>query len=124
VIAEDSAVAFAGSQGNFELNTMRPLVINNFLHSARILGDGCKAFRRYSVEGTELNRERIAELLDRSLMLVTALSPVIGYDKASAIAHKAMEEGLTLKQAALMSGHIDEARFDEVVDAKKMVNPS
>lgn len=123
VIAEDNAVAFAGSQGNFELNTMRPLVINNFLHSARILGDGCENFRRYSVEGTELNHERIAELVDRSLMLVTALSPVIGYDKASAIAHQAMEQGLTLKQAALKSGYIDEARFDEVVDAKKMVGP-
>ena len=81
VIGEDNAVAFAGSQGNFELNAMRPIIINNFLHSARILADGCEKFRTFSVEGTELNRERIDELVDRSLMLVTALSPVIGYDK-------------------------------------------
>jgi fumarate hydratase class II len=124
VIAEDTAVAFAGSQGNFELNTMRPLVINNFLHCARILGDGCEKFRVFSVEGTELNRTRIAEILDRSIMLVTALSPVIGYDNASSIAHAALEQGLTLKQAALKSGLIGEAQFDEVVDPKKMVNPS
>jgi fumarate hydratase class II len=121
VIGEDNAVAFAGSQGNFELNAMRPIIINNFLHSARILGDACDKFRRYSVEGTRLNRTRIEELLGRSLMLVTALSPVIGYDKASAIAHLASDEGLTLKEAALKSGYIDEKRFDEIVDPKKMV---
>jgi len=89
VIGEDNAVAFAGSQGNFELNAMRPIIINNFLHCARVLGDACDKFRRFSVDGTELNRRRIDEMLGRSLMLVTALSPVIGYDKASAIAHKA-----------------------------------
>ena len=83
VIGEDNAVAFAGTQGNFELNAMRPIIINDFLHSARILADGCEKFRTFSVSGTELNRQRIAELLERSLMLVTALSPVIGYDKAS-----------------------------------------
>jgi fumarate hydratase class II len=121
VIGEDNAVAFAGSQGNFELNTMRPIVINNFLHSTRVLGDACDKLRRFSVEGTRLNRARIAEMLDRSLMLVTALAPVIGYDKASAIAHRANEEGLTLKQAALQSGDIDEQRFDAIVDASKMV---
>jgi fumarate hydratase, class II len=121
VIGEDNAVAFAGSQGNFELNAMRPIIINNFLHSARVLGDACDKFRRYSVEGTQLNRQRIAEMLGRSLMLVTALSPVIGYDEASAIAHKANDEDLTLKAAALKSGVIDEKRFDEIVDPKKMV---
>jgi fumarate hydratase class II len=121
IIAEDNAVAFAGSQGNFELNTMRPIIINNFLHSARILGDACDKLRRYSVEGTRLNRKRIDEMVHRSLMLVTALSPVIGYDKASAIAHKANDGDLTLKEAALDSGDIDEKRFDEVVDPKKMV---
>ena len=77
--------------------------------------------RRFSVEGAELNRKRIDEMVDRSLMLVTALSPVIGYDKASAIAHKANDEDLTLKDAALRSGAIDEKRFDEIVDPKKMV---
>jgi fumarate hydratase, class II len=121
VIGEDNAVAFAGSQGNFELNAMRPIIINNFLHSARLLGDACEKFQRFSVEGTRLNRERIDEMLGRSLMLVTALAPAIGYDKASAIAHKANDEGITLKEAALRSGEIDEKRFDEIVDPKKMV---
>jgi fumarate hydratase class II len=121
VIGEDNAVAFAGSQGNFELNAMRPIIINNFLHSARVLGDACDKFRRYSVEGTELNRRRIDEMLGRSLMLVTALSPVIGYDKASAIAHTANDEGLSLREAALKSGFIDAKRFDEIVDPRKMV---
>ncbi|MCK1497856.1 MULTISPECIES: class II fumarate hydratase [unclassified Bradyrhizobium] len=121
VIGEDSAVAFAGSQGNFELNAMRPIIINNFLHSARILGDACEKLRRFSVEGTRLNRKRIDEMVGRSLMLVTALSPVIGYEKASAIAHQASDEGLTLKEAALKSGFIDEARFDEIVNPAKLV---
>jgi fumarate hydratase, class II len=121
VIGEDNAVAFAGSQGNFELNAMRPIIINNFLHSARILGDACEKLRRYSVEGARLNKKRIDEMVHRSLMLVTALSPVIGYDKASAIAHKANDGDLTLKEAALQSGDIDEDRFDEIVDPKKMV---
>ncbi len=120
VIGEDSAVAFAGSQGNFELNAMRPIIINNFLHSARILGDACEKFRRYSVEGTRLNRARIEEMVGRSLMLVTALSPAIGYDKASAIAHMANDENLTLREAALKSGYVDAKRFDEIVDPKKM----
>jgi fumarate hydratase class II len=121
VIGEDNAVAFAGSQGNFELNAMRPIIINNFLHSARILGDACEKLRHFSVEGARLNRKHIDEMVGRSLMLVTALSPVIGYDKASAIAHKANDEDLTLKEAALKSGDIDEKRFDEIVDPKKMV---
>ncbi|HXO02130.1 MAG TPA: class II fumarate hydratase [Stellaceae bacterium] len=121
VVGEDNAVAFAGSQGNFELNAMRPVIINNFLHSARVLGDASDKFREFSVEGTRLNRARIEELLGRSLMLVTALSPVIGYDKASAIAHKANDEDLTLRDAALKSGYIDAERFDTIVDPKKMV---
>jgi fumarate hydratase, class II len=121
VIGEDNAVAFAGSQGNFELNAMRPVIINNFLHAAGILGDACDKFRQFSVEGTRLNRARIDELLGRSLMLVTALSPIIGYDKASAIAHKANDENLTLKEAALRSGAIDEPHFDQIVVPSKMV---
>ena len=121
VIGEDNAVAFAGSQGNFELNAMRPIIINNFLHSARILGDACEKLRHFSVDGTRLNRQHIDEMVGRSLMLVTALSPVIGYDKASAIAHKANDEGLSLREAALKSGYIDAKRFDEVVDPTKMV---
>jgi fumarate hydratase class II len=124
VIGEDNAVAFAGSQGNFELNAMRPIIINNFLHSARILGDSCDKLRRYSVEGARLDRAHIEEMVGRSLMLVTALSPEIGYDKASAIAHKANDEGLTLKEAALRSGYIDAQRFDVIVDPAKMVGHS
>jgi fumarate hydratase class II len=124
VIGNDSAVAFAGSQGNFELNAMRPIIINNFLRSARILADGCEKFRVFSVEGTTLNEKRIAQFVQNSLMLVTALSPVIGYDKASKIAHKALDEETTLKQAALATGWIDEKTFDQVVDAKKMVFPN
>jgi fumarate hydratase class II len=124
VLGDDSAVAFAGSQGNFELNAMRPIIINNFLHSARILADGSEKFRVFSVEGTLLNEKRIAQFVENSLMLVTALSPVIGYDKASKIAHKALDEEITLKQAALATGWIDEKTFDEVVDPKKMVFPN
>jgi fumarate hydratase class II len=121
VLAEDSAVAFAGSQGNFELNTMRPIVINNFLHSARILGDACQTLRVFCIEGTELNRERIGEFVERSLMLVTALSPVVGYDNAAAIAHRALVEGTTLREAAIASGKITGERFDEIVNARAMV---
>jgi fumarate hydratase, class II len=121
VLGEDNLVAFAGSQGNFELNAMRPIIINNFLHSARILADGCEKFRTYSVEGTKLNQEKIGEYVNRSLMLVTALSPAIGYDKASAIAHRALDNNQTLKEAALASGYIQEKEFDELVNPKKMV---
>ncbi|WP_433984137.1 class II fumarate hydratase [Tunturiibacter empetritectus] len=123
VIGDDTAVAFAGSQGNFELNAMRPIIINNFIHSARILADGCEKFRVFSVDGTMLNEKRIVQFVQNSLMLVTALSPVIGYDKASKIAHKAHEEETTLKEAALATGWIDEKAFDQVVDLKKMVFP-
>lgn len=121
VIGEDNAVAFAGSQGNFELNAMRPIIINNYLHAAGILADGVEKFQIYSVEGTALNLPRIEEFLNRSLMLVTALSPEIGYDKASEIAHAAMDKNLTLKEAALLSGFIDEANFNKLVDPRKMV---
>ena len=121
VLAEDSAIAFAGSQGNFELNAMRPVIINNFLHSARILADACEKMRTYCIEGTELNRQQIDEYLSRSLMLVTALSPEIGYDKASQIAHKADDEGTTLREAALATGYVSEKDFDRIVDPKKMV---
>ncbi|MDX3850179.1 class II fumarate hydratase [Streptomyces sp. AK02-01A] len=121
VLSEDSAVAFAGSQGNFELNAMRPIIISDFLHSARILGDACTKLREYCVEGVELDRDRIAEYVGRSLMLVTALSPVLGYDRASAIAHKADREGTTLREAALASGYIDAERFDRVVRPENMV---
>jgi fumarate hydratase class II len=124
VLGNDTAVAFAGSQGNFELNAMRPIIINNFLHSARILADGCEKFRTFSVEGTSLNKKRITDFVQNSLMLVTALSPVIGYDKASKIAHYALDNDLTLKEAALKLGFVKEEEFDRVVDPAKMVKPS
>ena len=124
VLADDSCVAFAGSQGNFELNAMRPIVINNVLHSARILGDACAKLTEYCIAGTTLDRARIDAFVDRSLMLVTALSPVIGYDKASTIAHKADDEGTTLRQAALDSGLVDAHTFDRVVDPATMVGLS
>jgi fumarate hydratase class II len=123
VIGDDVAVAFAGSQGNFELNAMRPIIINNVLHSARILADGCEKFRVYSVEGTQINEKKVAEYVQNSLMLVTALSPAIGYDKASEIAHYALDNDLTLKQAALTLGFVTEAEFDCIVDPAKMVRP-
>ena len=121
VIGEDTAVAFAGSQGNFELNVMRPLVVNNVLHGIRILADGCEMFRLHSVEGTRLNEQRIGEHVENSIMLVTALSPVVGYDRAATIAHAAMEQGITLREAALASGAIDAERFDAVVVPGAMV---
>lgn len=122
VLSEDTAIAFAGSQGNFELNAMRPVIINNFLHSATILADACSKLRQYCIEGAQLNRGQIDDYVNRSLMLVTALSPVIGYDKASAIAHKANDEGTTLREAALASGYIGAEEFDRIVDPAAMVS--
>ena len=121
VIGDDGAVAFAGSQGNFELNAMRPILINNFLHSARILADGCERFRTYSLEGTKVDEKKIGEYVKNSLMLVTALSPVIGYDNASRIAHTAQDDGSTLREAAIKTGLIDAKRFDEAVNPRSMV---
>jgi fumarate hydratase class II len=124
VIAEDNAVAFAGSQGNFELNTMRPIIINNVLHMARILGDACTKLREYSIEGIQLDQGRISKYVGDSLMLVTALSPVIGYDKASKIAHYALDNNLSLKDAALKLGYVTADEFDKIIRPSKMVgNP-
>ena len=123
VIGEDNSVALAGSQGNFELNTMCPIIIKNVLHSARVLGDACVKLRKYGIEGIELDPTRIEKYVSESLMLVTALSPVIGYDKAAAIAHRALEENTTLRHAALKEG-VSPEEFDRIVDPKKMVgNP-
>jgi fumarate hydratase, class II len=121
VLAEDGAIAFAGSQGNFELNAMRPVIINNFLHSAIILADACGKLRQYCIEGIELHRQQIDDYVHQSLMLVTALSPVIGYDKASAIAHKANDEGTTLREAAVATGYVSAEEFDRAVDPAAMV---
>ncbi|MBL1120056.1 class II fumarate hydratase [Streptomyces sp. 110] len=124
VLSEDSAIAFAGSQGNFELNAMRPVIINNFLHAATILADACAKLRQYCIEGARLNRDQIDDDVNRSLMLVTALSPVIGYDRASAIAHKADDEGTTLREAALASGDVTAKDFDRIADPAAMVGPA
>ena len=121
VIGDDSVVAFAGSQGNFELNAMRPIIINTVLHSARILGDACEKLRQFGIEGITLDTERISTYVNESLMLVTALSPVIGYDKASVIAHKALDEHTTLRAAALKSGYIGAEEFDRIVVPARMV---
>ena len=121
VIGNDTAIAFAGSQGNFELNAMRPIIINNFLHSATILADGCEKFRTFSVEGTELNRDKIDSYVSNSLMLVTALSPVIGYQNAAHIAEQAAADGSTLREAALRSGKVSGEEYDKVIVPKNMI---
>ena len=121
VIGNDTAVALAGSQGNFELNAMRPVIINNFLHSARILADGCEKFLTYSVAGTTLNTTRIGTYVANSAMLVTALSPVIGYQNAAHIAEDAVARDTTLREAALASGKVTAEQFDSIVDPLTMV---
>jgi len=124
VMANDVAVGFGGAGGYLEMNVYKPLMIYNILHSITILADGCTNFRKFLVEGTKPNLRKLTENVERSLMLVTALAPVIGYDKASEIAHHAMEKDLTLKAAALELGYVSEAEFDRVVDPAKMVRPS
>jgi fumarate hydratase, class II len=123
VMANDVAVGFGGAGGYLEMNVYKPLIIFNVTESITLLTDGCTNFRRFLVEGTQPNLKKIREYLERSLMLVTALSPVIGYDKASKIAHYAMGNDLTLKEAALKLGFVDEAEFDRIVDPAKMVKP-
>jgi fumarate hydratase class II len=109
------AITMGGAEGNFELNAFRPVLISNYLHSALIMADMCDHFRMFMVEGAELNQPKLTENIDRSVMMVTALSPVIGYDKASAISHDAIDRDLTLKQAALDNG-VSEELFDKVVN--------
>jgi fumarate hydratase, class II len=123
VMANDVAVGFGGAGGYLEMNVYKPLMIYNIAHSIAIMADSCGNFRRFLVEGTKPNLKKINEYVERSLMLVTALSPVIGYDKASKIAHYAMDNDLTLKEAALKLGFVSEAEFDRIVDPKKMVKP-
>jgi fumarate hydratase class II len=123
VMADDVGVGFGGAGGYLEMNVYKPLMIYNVTHSITILADGCINFRKYLIEGTELNVKKINEYVNRSLMLVTALSPVIGYDKASKIAHYALDNDLTLKEAALRLGFVSEAEYDKIVDPKKMVRP-
>ena len=123
VMGNDVAVGFGGAGGYLEMNVYKPLIIYNIAHSTTIMADGCTNFRRFLVEGTKPNLKRITEYVERSLMLVTALAPVIGYDKASEIAHYALENELTLKEAALKLGSVTAAEFDRIVDPGKMVRP-
>ena len=123
VFGNDLAVSFAGSQGNFQLNVFKPVIIHNFLNSVRLLTDACRSFREHCVEGMQLDLPSIQHHLNSSLMLVTALTPKIGYDKAAEIAKKAHHEKLTLRQAALELGYLTEKEFDEIVRPENMTHP-
>jgi fumarate hydratase, class II len=122
IIASDVAVTMGGSEGNFELNAFRPILINNYLHSALIMADMCDHLREFMVEGTKLNAPKLKENIDRSVMMVTALSPVIGYDKSAAISYYAIDHDLTLKQAALANG-VSEELYDRVVNPVALTRP-
>ena len=121
MLGNDVALNIGGASGNFELNVYKPLIIHNFLQSVRLLGDGAASFDEHCARGIEPNRARIAELVDRSLMLVTALAPHIGYDRAAEIAKKAHREGASLREAAVALGHVTEAEFDRLVRAEEMI---
>lgn len=121
VIGNDTTITFAGSQGNFELNVFKPLIIYNLIQSIYLLSDASRSFTEHCVAGIEVNRGKIQYYLDNCLMLVTALNPVIGYDKAAKIAKKAYEDNTNLKQACLALGFLTEKQFDEAIDPKKMV---
>ena len=123
VMANDVAVGFGGAGGYLEMNVYKPLMIFNITHSITIMTDGCNNFRKFLVQGAEPNLKKINEYVEWSLMLVTALTPVIGYDKASTIAHYALDNDLTLKAAALNLGFVSEVEFDRIVDPRKMVSP-
>jgi fumarate hydratase class II len=123
VMANDVAVGFGGAGGYLEMNVYKPLIIYNVTHSITLITDSCTNFRIFLVEGTKPNLKKINEYVERSLMLVTALSPIIGYDKSSKIAHYAMDNDLTLKEAALKLGFVTEAEFGRAVDPRKMVTP-
>jgi fumarate hydratase, class II len=124
VFGYDAAITFAGSQGNFELNVFKPVIAHDLLHGIELLADACRSFREHCVEGLEADRERIDEHVTNSLMLVTALTPRIGYDRAAEIAKKAHKEGTTLRAAALALGDLDEAEFDALMRPEGMTHPS
>ena len=123
VLGNDATIGFAGSQGNFELNVFKPVMIFNFLHSVDLLTDVCRSFREHAVEGVQANRERIAENLNNSLMLVTALTPHIGYDKSAEIAKHAHKHHKTLREAAVELGHLTHEEFERLVRPEKMTRP-
>jgi fumarate hydratase class II len=123
VVGNDTTVAIAGSQGNFELNVFKPVIAKNVLQSIRLLSDVCRTFREFAVEGIRPNEARIAELVESSLMLVTALSPRIGYDKAAEIAKKAHRDGTTLRQSALTLGYLSADEYEELIRPERMAHP-
>ncbi|VTS02417.1 class II fumarate hydratase [Tuwongella immobilis] len=123
VFGNDAAIGFAGSQGNFELNVFKPVIIHNLLHSVDLLTDACRSFREHCVEGIIANTDRIHKIVNESLMLVTALNPHIGYDNAAKVAKKAHQEGTTLREAALALGLLSAEKFDSVVRPEKMIGP-
>jgi fumarate hydratase class II len=123
VMGNDAAIGFAGSQGNFELNVFKPVIIHNFLHSVRLLSDACRSFTHHCATGIEPNLERINDYVQDSLMLVTALNPHIGYDKAAQIAKKAHKEKTSLREAAVASGHLTGEEFDQWVNPEAMTRP-
>ncbi|NEP69706.1 MAG: class II fumarate hydratase [Moorea sp. SIO2C4] len=123
VMGYDSAIAFAGAQGHFELNTFKPMIVFNLLQSVHLLADSCNNFTDFLLKGLEPNREKIQYFLEQSLMLVTALSPIIGYDKAAEVAHHASEKNLTLKAACLELGYVSATEFDQIVDPYRMAYP-
>lgn len=124
VMGNQVAVTVGGMNGHFELNVFKPMIARNVLHSIRLLGDGCQSFVKNCLAGLEANTKRIDELMNNSLMLVTALNPYIGYDKAAQIAKNAHKKGLTLKQSALELGHLTEEQFNKWVLPENMVGPT
>jgi fumarate hydratase class II len=123
VLGNDAAIGFAGSQGNFELNVFKPVMIHNFLHSVRLLNDACKGFVAFCIDGIELNREQIDAYLRDSLMLVTALNQYVGYDNAAKIAKNAHKKGISLKESSIELGLLTGEQFDEYVKPEEMTHP-
>ena len=123
VMGNDAAIGFAGSQGNFELNVFKPVIIHNFLHSVRLMKDSCRSFTEFCATGIEVNIEQVDHDVKNSLMLVTALNPKIGYDKAAKIAHTAHVDHSTLKEASVKLGFLSAKEFDEYVNAESMTRP-
>jgi fumarate hydratase class II len=123
VMGNDTAIGIAGSRGNLELNVCKPVIIHNFLHSVALLSDACLRFTEFCVEGLEPDEQQIRRHLENSLMLVTALNPHIGYDKAAEVAKKAHKEGTTLREATIALGHLSGEEFDAAVRPDEMTRP-
>jgi fumarate hydratase class II len=123
VHGNNAAIAFAGSQGNFELNVFKPVIIHNFLHSVTLMHDACHGFVDYLVRGIEVNRAQVDEYVKNSLMLVTAISPKIGYDKAAKVAHEAYVHGLSLREVCTKLGYLTGEEFDTLVRPADMTHP-